>query len=43
MNPLRVLDDLQKTYRLLMETFQDITNDDIRAWMHDRIEQGGFL
>jgi superfamily II DNA/RNA helicase len=43
MNPLHVLDDLQKTYRLLVETFQDIANDDIRAWMHDRIEQGDFL
>ncbi|MBK9138901.1 MAG: DEAD/DEAH box helicase [Verrucomicrobia bacterium] len=43
MNPFHVLDDLQKTYRLLVETFQDIANDNIRAWMHDRIEQGDFL
>ena len=35
MSPLHVLEDLQKTYRLLVETFQDITDDDIRAWMHD--------
>jgi hypothetical protein len=43
MNPLHILEDLQKTYRLLVETFQDIANDDIRAWMHDRIKQGDFL
>ncbi|WCJ60895.1 DEAD/DEAH box helicase [Fontisphaera persica] len=43
MNPFHVLEDLQATYRLLVETFQDIANDDIRAWMHDRIEQGDFL
>ncbi|MCX7824272.1 MAG: DEAD/DEAH box helicase [Verrucomicrobiae bacterium] len=43
MNPLHVLEDLQQTYRLLVETFQEIANDNIRAWMHDRIEQGDFL
>jgi|GEM_PF-3837844 len=43
MNPLHILEDLQKTYRLLVEIFQDIANDDIRAQMHDRIEEGDFL
>src|SRR5690348_12340191 len=43
MNPLQVLEDLQKTYRLLVETFQDISNESIRSWMHDRIELGDFL
>src|SRR5437016_2178537 len=43
MNPLHTLDDLQKTYRLLVETFHQIANDDIRNWIHHRINQGDFL
>ena len=43
MNPLHTLDDLRKTYRLFVETFQDIQNDKIRAWLHERIEEGNFL
>lgn len=43
MNPLHALEDLQGTYRQLVQSFQQIQNDDIRAWLQDRIDQGEFL
>ncbi len=43
MNPLQALTDIQRTYKEYVETFQDIRNPDIRAWMQERIEEGSFL
>ncbi len=43
MNPLEVFRELQSAYRSYVETYQTIRNDRIRAWLHERIEEGRFL
>jgi hypothetical protein len=43
MNPLEVFRELQSAYRSYVDTYQTIRNDRIRAWLHERIEEGRFL
>lgn len=43
LNPFDALDDVQHSYRSYVETFQNVDDDTIDAWIEDRIQSGTVL
>lgn len=42
-NPFTTLDDIQNDYLTYVESFQQIKNPDIRAWIENKMDEGGLL
>ena len=43
LNPFDALDNVQSSYRSYVETFQNVDDDTIEAWIEDRIQTGKVL